>query len=64
MRLAAGPTEAYRELRRLLQRSYRHSLSEQLEKEATRVAALTRTDDYAAGIEAFHAGSDPEFTGE
>lgn len=62
-RLASGPTRAYAETRTLLRTSFDHGLDEQLAREAERIAGLTRTDDFAAGVEAFFGDGDPEFEG-
>jgi len=61
--LAEGPTTAYAATKGLLTDSFQHSLVTQLAAETDRLAGLTRTDDYRAGIEAFHAGETPSFTG-
>lgn len=63
-RLAAGPTRAYAETKALLGSSFERGLGEQLSREAERIAGLTRTDDYARGVEAFLTDETPAFEGE
>jgi 2-(1,2-epoxy-1,2-dihydrophenyl)acetyl-CoA isomerase len=63
-RLAAGPTRAYGETKRLLHRSFERSLEGQLGEEADTIAGLTRTEDFARGHAAFGDEADPEFVGE
>lgn len=62
-RLADGPTRAYAQTRALLRTSFDRGLDEQLAAEAERIASLTRTDDFAEGVEAFFARRDPDFRG-
>jgi 2-(1,2-epoxy-1,2-dihydrophenyl)acetyl-CoA isomerase len=61
--LAAGPTRAFAETRRLLRTSFEHGLGEQLGREATSLSGLTATDDYAEGYASFFEKTDPEFEG-
>lgn len=61
--LAAGPTRAHAEVKRLLDRSHARDLRSQLAAETDSLARLTRTDDYARGIEAFPTDESPEFDG-
>ncbi|MCW2621068.1 MAG: Enoyl-CoA hydratase/isomerase [Frankiales bacterium] len=61
--LAAGPTAAYGEVRRLLLDTWDRSLEDQLEAEAGSLARATRTEDGWGGISAALAGERPEFTG-
>jgi len=63
-RLAAGPTRAYGETKRLLHRSFERSLEGQLGEEADTIAGLTRTEDFARGHAAFGDEADPEFLGK
>jgi 2-(1,2-epoxy-1,2-dihydrophenyl)acetyl-CoA isomerase len=63
-RLASGPTRAYAETKALVRSSFETGLDEQLSREAARLAGLTRTDDYARGIEGFLADETPAFEGE
>lgn len=51
-RLAAGPTRAYGEIRRLFQSSFTRSLEAQLEDEAQAIARCTHTDDAWQALEA------------
>lgn len=62
--LAAGPTGAFAETRRLLRTSFDHDLTEHLGQEAASLSGLAATDDYAEGYAAFFDKRDPEFTGE
>lgn len=63
-RLASGPTKAYAETKRLLATSLDTPLDSQLADEASTIARLTRTDDFARGHAAFGEDESPEFTGE
>jgi 2-(1,2-epoxy-1,2-dihydrophenyl)acetyl-CoA isomerase len=51
--LAAGPTRAYGEIRRLLNKAFRQPLESQLEDEAQALAAVAGTADAREGITAF-----------
>lgn len=62
-RLAEGPTRAYGRVKRLLLESNTRPFEDQLRAEVETIATLTETADYAAGIEAFQSGDDPEFVG-
>lgn len=62
--LADGPTQAYAQTRALLRTSFDRGLDEHLAAEAERIAGLTGTDDFTAGIEAFFGTHDPVFGGE
>jgi len=62
--LATGPTKAYGAAKRLLNRSYERTLDTQLTAEKDAIAALARTDDYAAGYRAFFTKETPTFRGE
>lgn len=61
--LAAGPTKAHAETRRLLRTSFEHGLEAQLSREAERIAGLADTGDYQRGLEAFFEKAEPEFEG-
>jgi 2-(1,2-epoxy-1,2-dihydrophenyl)acetyl-CoA isomerase len=61
--LAARPTAAVGELKRLVYRGTHRSLEETLRGEARAQERLVRTDDFAEGVAAFFADRDPEFTG-
>lgn len=60
-RLAAGPTLAVRNLKRLLRGSLQRSLSEQLQAEAQSFAQCTATADFAEGVTAFLAKRPPDY---
>lgn len=62
--LASGPTKAYATAKRLFNRSYERSLSTQLAAEKDAISRLARTEDYAAGYEAFFTKDVPDFRGE
>lgn len=62
--VASGPTTAYGAAKTLFNRSYERTLKTQLTAEKDVIAGLARTDDYAAGYEAFFTKADPEFSGE
>ncbi len=62
--LAAGPTLAYGEVKRLLADSFNSSLETQMEYETRAIAGLTRyTHDAREGIKAFSEKRKPEFKG-
>lgn len=61
--LAAGPTQAYGIVKRLLVNSTYDSLESQMEHEARGIAASSRTEDGQEGISAFLAKRRPAFTG-
>lgn len=63
-RLAAGPTLAVRNLKRLLRASLQRSLSEQLQAEARSFAQCTGAADFAEGIAAFLGKRPPDFHAE
>ncbi len=62
-RLAAGPTRAFGETRRLLLSATDQGLEAQLELEAQALARTARTADAREGIAAFSAKRKPAFTG-
>lgn len=62
-RLAAGPTLAYGNVRRLLAYSADHSLSESLALEHELIVAAGGTEDHADSVEAFLAKRTPTFRG-
>jgi 2-(1,2-epoxy-1,2-dihydrophenyl)acetyl-CoA isomerase len=62
-RLAAGPTVAIGELRRLLRESHSSSLSQQLKHETESLVVSASSEDAAAGIEAFTLRQRPNFAG-
>jgi 2-(1,2-epoxy-1,2-dihydrophenyl)acetyl-CoA isomerase len=62
--LAAGPTLAYGEVKRLVADSFGNSLDEQMERETRAIADLAnQTEDAQAGIAAFIAKEKPAFDG-
>ncbi|NUR76138.1 MAG: 2-(1,2-epoxy-1,2-dihydrophenyl)acetyl-CoA isomerase, partial [Thermoleophilia bacterium] len=63
-RLAALPTRAIWETKRLLDAAETSRLDEQLELEATTQAELTQTADFREGVSAFLEKRGPEFTGQ
>ena len=60
-RIAAGPTLAVRNLKRLLRTSLQNSLAEQLQAEAVSFARCTGETDFAEGIAAFLDKRPPDF---
>ena len=62
-RLAAGPTRAYAELRRLLHDSWHRTLPQQLAAEQQAQRRALATADSAEGIEAFKSRREPDFQG-
>lgn len=64
-KLAAGPTKAYGELRRLVADSFNTSLEAQMERETRAIADLANhTDDARNGIAAFIAKEKADFRGK
>lgn len=62
-RLAAGPTLAFAEIRRLFDRSAESSLEEALAEEARAQARLSRSQDHRDAVAAFLAKTTPIFHG-
>ncbi|GLZ49695.1 hypothetical protein Acsp06_58800 [Actinomycetospora sp. NBRC 106375] len=62
-RLAAGPTQAFGHMKRLLLRSQDTDLSDQLAEETRRITASGATDDAREGITAFVERRRPDFRG-
>jgi 2-(1,2-epoxy-1,2-dihydrophenyl)acetyl-CoA isomerase len=60
-RLAAGPAQAYGAIKSLLAVASTLSPFEVLDREAENQARLFGSDDFAEGIEAFHAKRQPQF---
>lgn len=62
--LAAGPTRAYGEIKRLVADSFNNSLDTQLERETRAIAELaSHSEDARSGIAAFVAKQPPTFKG-
>ncbi|MDP3228691.1 MAG: enoyl-CoA hydratase-related protein [Acidovorax sp.] len=62
-RLAAGPTVAYGAMKRLMRESVSHTLPEQLAAEKEAFVHCAGTEDFRAGVEAFHQRQSPQFLG-
>jgi len=60
---AAGPTQAYGGVKRLLATTYSDGIETQLDRETRSIANMMRTTDGPAGIAAFLAKEKPVFTG-
>jgi 2-(1,2-epoxy-1,2-dihydrophenyl)acetyl-CoA isomerase len=63
MRLAAGPTESYRQIRRLVDAGAGNDLAAQLAHEAMAQGVCGRTRDYREGVAAFLEKRTPVFSG-
>ncbi len=62
-RLANGPTLAYGAMKRLMRTSMDHTLPEQLAAEKDAFVHCAGTEDFRAGVEAFHQRQSPQFVG-
>ncbi|PIF20183.1 MULTISPECIES: enoyl-CoA hydratase/isomerase family protein [unclassified Acidovorax] len=62
-RLASGPTLAYGAMKRLMRASMEHTLPEQLAAEKGAFVHCAGTEDFRAGVEAFHQRQSPQFVG-
>ncbi len=63
-RLAAGPTEAYGGIKRLMRLTHTNAPETQMEEEAQTLAAIVRTDDAWEGVRAFAGKRAAAFRGE
>lgn len=63
-RLAAGPTRAYGNTKKLLHTSFNHSLGEQMDLEVASFAECASNPDFAEGVSAFIERRKPQFKGE
>lgn len=61
--LAAGPTKAYGQVKKLLLTSFDNSLETQMEQEARGIAAMTQTADGKEGIASFLEKRKPSYKG-
>ena len=61
--LAAGPTEAYGAVKRLLLESGQDSFESQMEREAREIARAARTEDARGAIQGFVEKKKPRFSG-
>jgi len=61
--LAAGPTQAFGQVKALLNASFDHSLESQMELEARAIAHMITTQDGQEGVNAFLQKRKPEFNG-
>lgn len=62
--VAAGPTGAYGQYKRLMQDSLSHSLHDQLDAERAAFRMATRTSDFREGVSAFLGKRRAQFKGE
>ena len=62
-RLASGPTLAYGAMKRLMRASMDHTLPDQLAAEKDAFVQCAGTEDFRAGVEAFHLRQSPQFVG-
>lgn len=63
LRLASGPTLAYGAMKRLMRASIDRTLPEQLAAEKDAFVHCAGTEDFRAGVEAFHQRQSPQFVG-
>ena len=62
-RLASGPTLAYGAMKRLMRESMERTLPEQLAAEKDAFVQCAGTEDFRAGVEAFHQRQSAQFVG-
>lgn len=62
--LAGGPTQAFGGVKRLVMESAAATLEDQLKRESSGIAEMSRTHDGREGITAFAGKRTPKFTGE
>ena len=62
-RLAAGPTQAYGRLKRLMRQSFETSLADQLDAERVNFMASAQTQDFKEALGAFFDKRKPVFEG-
>lgn len=63
-RLASGPTLAYGAMKRLMRESMERTLAEQLAAEKDAFVQCAGTEDFRAGVEAFHQRQRAQFSGQ
>ena len=63
-KLAQGPTQAFAQVKQLLETSFTESLETQMELEARGIAAQVASKDGREGMQAFVEKRKPEFLGE
>ena len=63
-KLAQGPTQAYGQVKALLDSSFDHSLESQMELEARAIAGLVGSSDGQEGLHAFLDKRKPQFSGQ
>lgn len=63
IKIASGPTQAFGQVKALLDGSFDHSLETQMELEARAIAGLVNTPDGQEGLHAFLGKRKPEFKG-
>jgi len=62
-RLASGPTEAYRRIKKVIRASFDNSLDDQLTLEAKEQGGAGKTRDFAEGVQAFIEKRKPTYEG-